>query len=162
MAWVWFGVWAVGFVVVMRVLALSIQDDIDRQNFENKKKGKGKPVRWKSEDVLLLFLVSMFWYVVAVGLIVWFLLFPRGFKSRFARDQEKLHKAEEAEAKARAEEAEAEARAAEFEESLRKMQDEVLRYVPSEDAARAMERLKRVVEGQRPSGEDSPSIIWAP
>lgn len=153
-AWVWIGVYAIGAVLTMRHVALEIRDDIDRRNFETEKSNRGlrkkdqkKLLSWDGGDLFLTVFAGAIWFVIAGFYVVKFLMFPRGFKSKFAREQERLAKAKEAEA-----------RAAEAEEDLRKMQDEVLRYLPHETPADTIRRLKRVVEGQRPDDDDPPIL----
>lgn len=119
------------------------QDKFDKLSKKERKEAEGWRLEWDSEDTWEAIFMSALWPgFVAYG-IVKFLMFPRGVKSKFAREQEKKAKAKENEA-----------RAAKAEEDLRKMQDEVLKFMPHETAAASYARLRRIVEGQRPDDGD--------
>lgn len=146
MAWFW-GAYALGFLFMVRYVVLEIQDDFDRENFEHAKKGKNKRSSWEPADVFLVIFAGSIWYLIVGFYVLKFLMFPRGLKSKFTREQEKLAKAEEAEA-----------RAAKAEEDLRRMQDEVLRFAPQGQTEydESLRRLQRVITGARLSdGDDS-------
>lgn len=138
MTWVGLGIYAIGFVTMARYMILDVQDGLDSMNFEIRKEnkarpkgtGKVKPVKWDALDVGLVFLVSFFWVLVAAFYAAKFLMFPRGLKSKFAREQERLTKAKEAEE-----------RAAKAEAEFRVMEEELLKFIPNETSA---ERLKRI------------------
>lgn len=144
-----FPLYLAGALVMLRHQILSVQNDIDEHQdcYDKSSKKKRDEVRWRlgwdEEDYYQVGLHTFFWYAFVAYGIFKFLMFPRGIKSKFAREQEKKAKAKENEA-----------RAAKAEEDLRKMQDEVLKFMPHETAAASYARLRCVVEGQRPDDGD--------
>lgn len=116
----------VGALVMARYQILLVQGQIDQLNdWYNKlskkqqQKVKAPRLKWDSEDYYHIWTRSIFWFFFVVYYSIRLLMFPRGIKSKFAREQEKVKAAKAVEA-----------RAAKAEEDLRKMQDEVLRFMP--------------------------------
>jgi flagellar biosynthesis/type III secretory pathway M-ring protein FliF/YscJ len=137
-----------GALAMARHQILSIQSEIDEQQdvYDKTRKREREEYYWRLEwdggDIGRIFFTSLFWIFICIYYIIKFVMFPRGVKSKYAREKEKARKAKEAERKA-----------AKAEEDLRKMQDEVLRFVPQESAAESLRRLKLVADGQRPDDD---------
>lgn len=121
------------------------QDKFDKLSKKERKEAEGWRLEWDSEDTWEAIFMSALWPgFVAYG-IVKFLMFPRGIKSKFAREKEKAEAVKDAEDKA-----------AKAEAALFKMQEEVLRFAPQETPEESLRRLKLVVDGQRP--DDDPPV----
>jgi flagellar biosynthesis/type III secretory pathway M-ring protein FliF/YscJ len=133
----------VGALIMARYQILLIQSRIDEEQFNYDKASKKERkeedwyLEWDSDDRSEVIRKSWFWELFLAYYIIRFLMFPSGIKSKFAREQEKVRKAKEAEH-----------RAAKAEKDLRRMQDEVLRFAPQETAAHALERLRRMADGR--------------
>jgi hypothetical protein len=123
----------VGAALTLRVLVLKGQDLVDRHQ------GRGR----HSAQLMVVYgpqiiFGTMFWLFLTLGWGIWKLLFPRGVKSKYAREQERQTKLKEAKRKAE-EEA----------ERLRNLEQDVLAFGNDtglvSDAQRLREDLDRVV-----------------
>jgi hypothetical protein len=143
----------VGAALTLRGLVLNFQDRIDRR------RAKGKyTMSLMLEYGPHIVVGAMFWPFLILGWGTWKLLFPRGVKSKYAREREREAKLKAAE------------RAAEKEaERLRKMEQEVLAfgtkvgYFGSKGAASDAQRLRedqvRIFGGESLRGPASQAMV---
>jgi len=108
----------IGALLMTRIITLRLRDKYERRMAywrDQVRYGSGRP-EWYAYVWGIIPLV-VFWPIVVLAFASWKLIFPRGVKTQFVRERERLAKAKETEA-----------RAAKAEEDLRKMQDEVLKF----------------------------------
>lgn len=125
MGWLWWVLYHVGAMVTLRQFVLAMENLRERRHNH----------RWYNQPEMgFLVFVVPFWPIVAVAVLSWKAIFPRGVKSRNARKQER----EERKTQARRELEAARVAAAKREEMTYREAEEILKSFMAQPDALAM------------------------
>lgn len=94
MAWIWFGAaYYMGALLTLRQVVLYVQELREQRVGTSKRNGW-----WNQEEAWVVLLAVPFWIVFALGWLSWKLIFPKGIRTRQAKEQAKKREAAQAQA----------------------------------------------------------------